>query len=81
MTATGIERKLDELGRVVLPKSLRRTMQLETGTPMRIYVEGNRVILEKGALECALCGTTQDIVEIGSRVICTGCINTIKKQG
>ena len=81
MTATGIERKLDELGRVVLPKSLRRTMQLETGTPMRIYVEGNRVILEKGTPECALCGSTQDIVDVKGRDICTNCIASIKKQG
>ncbi|OJU17071.1 MAG: AbrB family transcriptional regulator [Clostridiales bacterium 43-6] len=77
----GIERKLDELGRVVLPKELRRTMQLDTGTPMIIYVEGNRIILEKGALICAACGNTAEVKEVAGRTVCQNCIQEIKEQG
>ncbi|OJU17075.1 MAG: AbrB family transcriptional regulator [Clostridiales bacterium 43-6] len=81
MTATGIERKLDELGRVVLPKELRNTMHLATGTPMRIYVEGNRIILEKGSHACAICGDTQNVKEINGKEVCQNCITAIKEQG
>ena len=47
MKSTGIVRKLDHLGRVVLPKELRRTMDLPEGTPMEIYIDGSRIVLRK----------------------------------
>ena len=47
MKSTGIVRKVDELGRVVLPIELRRTMDIDKGDPMEIYVEGNSIILRK----------------------------------
>lgn len=47
MKSTGIVRRIDELGRIVLPKELRKTLDLPEGTPMEVYVEGNRVVLHK----------------------------------
>ena len=47
MKSTGIVRKLDHLGRIVLPKELRRTLDLPEGTPMEIFVDGNRIVLRK----------------------------------
>ena len=47
MKSTGIVRKLDHLGRIVLPKELRRTLDLPEGTPMEIYIDGNRIVLRK----------------------------------
>ena len=68
MKATGIVRKIDPLGRVVLPKELRNTMGLPEGTPMEIFTEGDSIILRKYQPTCAICGSS-DIVE---RLAATG---------
>jgi len=47
MKATGIVRKMDELGRVVVPKEIRRTLGIEEGDSLEIFVNGNQVILQK----------------------------------
>lgn len=47
MKSTGIVRKVDELGRVVIPKELRRTLDIKEGDPLEIYVDGDRVVLRK----------------------------------
>ncbi len=47
MKATGIVRKVDQLGRIVVPKELRKTMEIDIGTPLEIYVEDDRVIVKK----------------------------------
>ena len=47
MKATGIVRKVDELGRIVLPKDIRRSLNLKVGTPMEIYINGNSLILKE----------------------------------
>lgn len=47
MKSTGVVRKIDDLGRVVLPKELRRTMGIESGDPLEVYVDGDKIILKK----------------------------------
>ncbi|AVK95585.1 AbrB/MazE/SpoVT family DNA-binding domain-containing protein [Lysinibacillus sphaericus] len=47
MKSTGIVRKVDELGRIVLPKELRRTLGIEEKDPVEIYIDGNQIILQK----------------------------------
>ena len=48
MKATGIVRRIDDLGRVVIPKEIRRTMHIREGDPLEIYTdEGGRVIFKK----------------------------------
>ena len=47
MKSTGIVRKIDHLGRVVIPMELRRTLNIEDGTPLEIFTEGNQIILQK----------------------------------
>ncbi|MEH7040416.1 AbrB/MazE/SpoVT family DNA-binding domain-containing protein [Bacillus pseudomycoides] len=62
MKSTGVTRKLDPLGRVVIPKELRRTLAIQEKTPLEIYVEGEKIILKKyeanGA--CAITGEVTD---------------------
>ncbi|PED05419.1 AbrB/MazE/SpoVT family DNA-binding domain-containing protein, partial [Bacillus pseudomycoides] len=47
MKSTGVTRKLDSLGRIVIPKELRRTLAIQEKTPLEIYVEGEKIILKK----------------------------------
>ncbi|PZX07940.1 transcriptional pleiotropic regulator of transition state genes [Psychrobacillus insolitus] len=58
MKSTGIVRKIDALGRVVLPKELRRTLNIADGDPVEIFVDGDQIILKKyqANMECAVTG-------------------------
>lgn len=51
MKATGIVRRVDDLGRIVIPKEVRRTLGIMEGTPMELFVDGNKVIFQKYGLE------------------------------
>ena len=78
--STGIVREVDKLGRIVLPIELRRTMELESGDAVEIYVEGNRVILEKYRPSCIFCGNSEDVTEFMGKNVCSSCISELKKQ-
>lgn len=79
MAFTGVERKLDELGRVVIPKEIRNNLTIPEGTPLLIYVEGNKIILEKGSSACAVCGSTDNVSDISGKGVCASCIAKIKE--
>ena len=75
MKSTGIVRKVDELGRVVLPIELRRTMDIDKGDPMEIYVEGNSIILRKSESQgtCVVCGNSKKLTIFKDKSICENC--------
>lgn len=81
MKATGIIRKVDELGRIVIPKEIRTTLEVEEGTPLEIYVEDEQVILKKYEpdSECVFCRNGKFVVEFKGKKICTNCIKEICK--
>ncbi|MCL2841743.1 MAG: AbrB/MazE/SpoVT family DNA-binding domain-containing protein [Defluviitaleaceae bacterium] len=78
MKATGIVRKVDAVGRFVLPMELRKTMAIEIYQEMEIYVEGKYIIISKYEHKCALCGGVDNLVEIDEKLVCHDCINEIK---
>lgn len=80
MKSTGIVRKLDELGRLVLPKELRNTFDLNEKDPVEIFVEGDMIILKKYAPCCIFCKSTKDNVIHGGRHICKKCIEKLNKS-
>ena len=57
MKSTGIVRKVDELGRIVLPIELRRTLDIDVKDALEIYVEGSQIILKKYEPACVFCGS------------------------
>ena len=76
MKATGIVRKLDELGRVTLPIELRRTMEVKEGDPLEIFVDEDQIILQKyegDKPKCAHCGSTDGLQKVGKGYICKKC--------
>lgn len=75
MKATGIVRRIDDLGRVVLQKELRRTMEIKEGDPLEIFVDEGKIILQKYQPEakvpkCAICGCTHDLHKVDDGYIC-----------
>ncbi|MBQ6634108.1 MAG: AbrB/MazE/SpoVT family DNA-binding domain-containing protein [Ruminococcus sp.] len=78
MKSTGIVRKVDGLGRIVLPIELRRTYELKIGDAVEIYTEDDKIILKKFQRTCIFCGSSEQVVEYKDRSICADCLNDIK---
>ncbi len=80
MKSTGIVRKVDELGRVVIPIELRRTMSIEEKDALEIYVDGDKIILRKYEPACVFCGNADDIENYRGKNVCCTCIKTISDR-
>lgn len=80
MKSTGIVRKIDELGRIVIPKELRKTMGIGKKTPMEIYVDDNKIIFKKYQPGCTFCGNIENIVEYEGKVICNDCLEKMLQK-
>lgn len=78
MKSLGIVRKVDELGRIVLPKELRSTLRIAQKDPLEIYVEGDTIILRKYEPACIFCGNASDTVIFKNKRICMDCLNEMK---
>jgi len=78
MKSTGIVRKVDELGRVVIPIELRRTMNIQEKDALEIFVDGERIILKKYEPACIFCGNADSMRNILGKNICTECLSSIK---
>lgn len=78
MKATGIVRKVDQLGRMVIPKELRKTMDVESGTPLEVYINDDEIILKKYNPGCIFCGETMDVEEFKGKNICRSCLEEMK---
>ncbi len=80
MKSTGIVRKVDELGRIVLPIELRRTLKIDLRDPLEIYVEGESIILKKYVPNCIFCGSEEDVYMYSEKNICKKCIEDLKNK-
>ena len=79
MKSTGIVRKVDGLGRVVLPKELRRTLGVDMKDSMEIYVDGEQIILKKYQPACVFCGSSDGIKQIKGKNVCSKCIKELQE--
>lgn len=75
--STGMVRKVDELGRVVLPIELRNKFEIKEKDPLEIFVDGSSIILRKSAPNCIFCGTTKNLKKYADKNICVNCIKNI----
>lgn len=77
MKNTGIIRRADELGRIVIPMEIRNRFNIKEKDPMEIYVDSDSVIFKKYEPNCLFCGSTEDLIEFKDKLICNNCINLI----
>lgn len=78
MKSTGVVRNIDELGRIVVPKEVRRKMGINNGDAVEIYVEGDKIILTKYQDCCIFCGGNEDLVECRGKQVCRRCLEEIR---
>ena len=80
MKSTGIVRKVDELGRIVLPSELRRTLGIEEKDRIEIFVDGESIILRKYQPACIFCDNAKDIINYKGKNICPDCIRAMNEK-
>ncbi len=78
MKSTGIVRKVDELGRIVLPVELRRTMEISEKDALEIYVDGSSIVLRKYQPTCIFCGNGKNVVPFKGKNICKNCLKQLQ---
>lgn len=80
MKATGIVRKIDDLGRVVLPIELRRTLNIDIKDPVQIFVEGDLIILKKYEPVCVFCGEANNVQNFRGKNVCKSCAKELGRK-
>ncbi len=80
MKSTGIVRKVDELGRIVLPIELRRNLNIEERDSLEIFVEGDNIVLKKYEESCVFCGGTENVYIYMGKNVCGKCIDELKAK-
>lgn len=80
MKATGIVRRVDELGRVVIPIEIRNQFGIAEKDPIEIYVDGSNIVLKKFEQTCIFCGNTKNLSEYKGKLICDKCAEQISKN-
>jgi len=81
MKSTGIVRKVDQLGRIVIPKELRDTLGIDQKSPLEIFTSEASIILGKYEPKCVICGNAKGTRKFKEKLICNNCIDYIKEAG
>lgn len=79
MKSTGIVRKVDDLGRIVLPKELRKILNIDERDPLEIFVDGSYIMLQKYEPSCIFCGSADEVNVYKGKNICGACMAELKK--
>lgn len=80
MKSTGIVRKIDNLGRVVLPIELRRVFDIDREDPVEIFVDDNYIMLKKYQPACIFCADAKDVVDYRGKKVCVSCLEEMKNK-
>ena len=80
MKSTGIIRKIDELGRFVIPMEMRNKLDISSNDPLEIYVEGTSIVLRKYQPDCVFCGSSRNVVSYKGKNVCEKCLSEMKNM-
>ena len=80
MKTTGVIRKLDELGRIVIPIEQRRTLDINLHDPVEINIEDGKIVIKKYHTSCIFCGGAQGVTVFKDKPICKKCLNELLKN-
>ncbi len=77
MKTSGIIRHIDELGRIVIPKEMRRALEIAAEDPVEILMEGDSIRLKKHQTSCVFCGSTEELSEFKGKTLCRACLDEL----
>jgi transcriptional pleiotropic regulator of transition state genes len=75
--ASGVARKIDQLGRVVIPVEMRKALRIEVGDLVMMTAEVDRITLEKVEQRCVFCGSTDQLRDFSRKVVCAACVEKL----
>lgn len=78
---TGIRRKVDDLGRVVIPAGIRKSLGIREGDAVEVHVEGERIVLSRPREQCVFCGREEELRLFRHRAVCGSCVSAIGLLG
>ncbi len=78
MKSTGVVRKIDELGRIVLPIEIRNNMDIKSRDAVEIFVDGDKIVLKKYEPACLFCGNADNVEIFNGKLICRKCLDKLK---
>ncbi len=78
MKSTGIVRKIDELGRIVLPIEIRKTLDIATKDAVEIFIENDKIILKKYHPACIFCGNANEVAYYKGKLVCPECLEGLR---
>lgn len=78
MKSTGIVRNIDELGRLVVPKEMRKTLDINPGDPVEFFAEGDTIVIKKSNDSCIFCGSDTDLQIFKDKKVCKSCLEEMK---
>ncbi len=79
MKSTGIVRQIDQLGRVVIPKEIRNTLDINDRDPIEIFIDGSDIILRKHQPSCIFCGSNENITFYKHKLVCRQCLSELSE--
>lgn len=79
MKPAGFILKIDQLGRIVVPKPIRKMYDLELGDSLELFSEPDAIVMKKYCMTCAFCGSDDNLVKFKDKTICKNCLDEIKK--
>jgi len=77
--STGVVRKIDNMGRVVLPKETRNYLGIEVKTPLEIFVDEDYIYLKKYEPACVFCREAKNTITYRGKIICEDCLSEIRE--
>ncbi|MBO7310998.1 MAG: AbrB/MazE/SpoVT family DNA-binding domain-containing protein [Clostridia bacterium] len=80
MKSTGVVRKVDDLGRIVLPKEIRDVLDINPKDAIEIFTDNDKIVLQKYAPACVFCNNMNDVVYFNGKRVCASCIKQLKEQ-
>ncbi len=80
MKSTGVVRKVDELGRIVLPIEIRKVLDIKQKDAIEIFTDGDTIVLRKYEPACVFCNNTDDVIYFNGKRICAACIKSLKEK-
>ncbi|MGI6184767.1 MAG: AbrB/MazE/SpoVT family DNA-binding domain-containing protein [Candidatus Fimadaptatus sp.] len=78
MRDSGIVRRVDNLGRIVIPMEMRRALSIEIHDPMEIFMDGDSIVLRRKRMSCSLCGAKDALHKLDDKFLCESCVKRIK---
>ena len=80
MKSTGVVRRVDELGRIVLPIEIRKILDIKQKDAVEIFTDNDRIVLQKYQPACVFCNNTEDVIYFSGKRICAECLKILKEQ-